>query len=58
MKLSKKVLVALSTAALLATAGVFVSCAEDDDDPENAITGSGSNYEINYANSSKNSILQ
>lgn len=58
MKLSKKVLAALSTAALLATAGVFVSCAEDDDDPENAITGSGSNYEINYANSSKTDIYR
>lgn len=34
MKLSKKVLAALSTAALLATAGVFVSCSDEDDSGE------------------------
>ncbi len=51
MKLSKKVIAAFSAAAALALAGTFVSCSEDDDDPEGAISGSGSNYTVNYTNS-------
>ena len=52
MKLSKKILAAFSAAALLAMAGTFVACTEDDDDTEGAITGSGKNYAINYTNES------
>lgn len=51
MKLSKKVLAAMSASALLLTAGIFTSCTEDDDDTEGAISGSGKNYSINYTNS-------
>ncbi len=51
MKLTKKLLAAFSAAAMLATAAVFTSCTEDDDDTENAISGSGKNYSINYTNS-------
>lgn len=43
MKLSKKVLAALSTAALLATAGVFVSCSDEDDSGE-AFSGGKVDY--------------
>ncbi|MBQ4377611.1 MAG: hypothetical protein II821_00215 [Treponema sp.] len=50
MKLSKKILAAFSVAAALAMAGTFVSCTEDDDDTEGAISGSGKNYTINYTN--------
>lgn len=51
MKLSKKVIAAMSASALLLTAGIFTSCTEDDDDTEGAISGSGKNYSINYTNS-------
>ena len=52
MKLSKKVLAAMSASALLLTAGIFTSCGEDDDDPEGAITGSNNNYTLSYTNAS------
>jgi hypothetical protein len=51
MKLSKKVIAAMSASALLLTAGIFTSCGEEDDDTEGAISGSGKNYSINYTNS-------
>nr|MBP3281413.1 hypothetical protein [Treponema sp.] len=52
MKLSKKVLAAMSASALLLTAGIFTSCGEEDDDPEGAITGSNNKYTLSYTNSS------
>ena len=53
MKLSKKVIAAMSAAALFAMAGTFVSCGdEDDDDEEGAITGSNNNYTLSYKNES------
>lgn len=53
MKLSKKVLAALSTAALLATAGFLASCSNEEDDDENQmISGSNNDYSIKYSNSS------
>ena len=53
MKLSKKVIAAMSAAALLAMAGTFVACSDDDDDdPEGAITKVDSdNYTVDYDNS-------
>ena len=50
MKLSKKVIAAMSAAVLLAMAGTFVSCGEDDDDEEGAISGSNKNYTVSYTN--------
>lgn len=50
MKLSKKVLAAFASMAAVAMVGTFVSCTEEDDDTEGAITGSGKNYSINYTN--------
>ncbi len=58
MKLSKKILAAFSAATLLATAAVFTSCTEEDDDTEGAISGSGKNYSINYTNSSSSDIYR
>lgn len=58
MKLSKKILAAFSAATLLATAAVFTSCTEDDNDTEGAISGSGKNYTINYTNSSTTDIYR
>jgi hypothetical protein len=51
MKLSKKVLAAMSAATLIMTAGIFTSCGEDDDE-EGAITGSNNNYTLSYTNES------
>ncbi len=51
MKLSRKVLAALSASALLLTAGIFTSCSEEDDDDEaGAISGSNNNYALSYDN--------
>lgn len=50
MKLSKKVLAAFASMAAVAMVGTFVSCTEEDNDTEGAISGSGKNYTINYTN--------
>lgn len=51
MELSKKILAAMAAAALILTAGVFVSCGEDDDDDYGIITKDNSdNFWIDYTN--------
>ncbi|MBR1616470.1 MAG: hypothetical protein IJ673_13495 [Treponema sp.] len=52
MKLSKKVLAAMSASALLLTAGIFTSCGEDDDDENEMLSGSNNDYSISYTNDS------
>ena len=52
MKLSKKVLAAMSASALLLTAGIFTSCGDEEDDDENEmISGSNNDYTLSYDNS-------
>lgn len=52
MKLSKKVIAAMSASALLLTAGIFTSCGdEEDDDENNMISGSNNDYTLSYDNS-------
>lgn len=53
MKLSKKVLAAMSAATLIMTAGIFTSCGEEDDDTEGAITGKNNDYTLSYTNKSE-----
>lgn len=51
MKLSKKVLAAMSAATLIMTAGIFTSCGEEEaDDENNMITGSNNDYVLSYDN--------
>ena len=50
MKMTKKLLALVGGVAILASAFVFTSCSEDDDDTEGAISGSGNNYSITYKN--------
>ncbi len=53
MKLSKKILAAMSATALLATASFFTSCTEDDDDDYGIITKDNKdNFTIDYTNDS------
>ena len=49
MKLSKKILALMGGVALLTSTVVFTGCSEDDDENE-MISGSGSNYTIDYKN--------
>ena len=49
MKMVKKILLGLAAAAAVLS---LASCGLKDDDPEGAITGSGSNYKVNYTNPS------
>ena len=49
MKMVKKILLGLAAGAAVLS---LVSCGLKDDDPEGAITGSGSNYKVNYTNPS------
>ena len=52
MKLSKKVLAAMSAATLIMTAGIFTSCGEEEDDDENnMLAGSNNDYTLSYDNS-------
>ncbi|MCR5125514.1 MAG: hypothetical protein K6B43_10005 [Treponema sp.] len=52
MKLSKKVLAAMSAATLIMTAGIFTSCGEEEADDENGmISGSNNDYTLSYDNS-------
>lgn len=52
MKLSKKVLAAMSAATLFMTTGLFTSCGEEEADDENGmISGSNNNYTLSYDNS-------
>lgn len=57
MKLSKKVLAALSAAALLAMAGTFVACS-DDEDEDGIIETDGKKASINYTNESSDSFAR
>ena len=49
MKMVKKILLGLAAGAAVLS---LVSCGLKDDDPEGAITGSGSSYKVNYTNPS------
>jgi hypothetical protein len=52
MKLSKKVLAAMSAATLIMTAGIFTSCGTEEADDENGmISGSNNDYTLSYDNS-------
>ena len=52
MKLSKKVLAAMSAATLIMTAGIFTSCGDEEaDDENNMITGSNNTYTLSFDNS-------
>ena len=50
MKMVKKILLGLAAGAVVLS---LASCGLKDDDPEGAITGSGSNYKVSYTNPSK-----
>ncbi|WP_303922262.1 hypothetical protein [Treponema berlinense] len=58
MKMTKKLLALAGGVAILASAFVFTSCSEDDDDTEGAISGSGNNYSITYKNEDTKNIYR